>query len=71
MLMGESAGGAASCIHVAAPEGLTGLFHKASIHSAGCLFSMKTVQEGFAVGLQVEAFIRQQLRGTRNTIAQT
>ena len=63
MLMGESAGGAASCIHVAAPEGLTGLFHKASIHSAGCLFPMKTVQEGFAVGLQVEAFIRQQLKG--------
>jgi len=24
---------------------------------------MKTVQEGFAVGLQVEAFIRQQLKG--------
>lgn len=43
---GESAGAASVCMHLASPNQVTGLFHKAIITSAGCTATIKTVDEG-------------------------
>ena len=42
-ISGESAGAASICMHLASPEKVTGLFHKAIMTSAGCLAHLKTV----------------------------
>ena len=50
-LAGESAGAAAVCMHLASPERVQGLFHKAVVQSAGCLHPMKTVAEAQQAGV--------------------
>ncbi len=48
---GESAGGASVCMHLASPDQVKGLFHKAMIVSAGCLAPIKTTSEAMnAIG---------------------
>ena len=44
-LGGESAGGGAVCMHLASPDRVKGLFHKAIIQSAGCLQPLPTLAE--------------------------
>lgn len=58
-IMGESAGAASICSHLAAPEEVKGLFHKASIQSGGCLFPLQSVREGYEFGDKVEAKLRE------------
>lgn len=50
---GESAGGGSTCHHLASPEAVNGLFHKAIIQSAGCLQPMPKVEEIYPVGLKL------------------
>ena len=58
-IMGESAGAASICSHLAAPEEVKGLFHKAALQSAGCLFPLQTVEQGYDFGDRVEAKLRE------------
>jgi para-nitrobenzyl esterase len=44
-ISGESAGGAAVCMHLSSPDRVKGLFQKAIIVSAGCLATLKTTPE--------------------------
>lgn len=50
---GESAGAGSTCMHLAAPEKVKGLFQQAVIWSAGCLQTMPTTAQAQEVGLQV------------------
>ncbi len=52
-LAGESAGGASVCMHLIAPDQAAGLFHKAIIQSAGCIFPLRTVQQSQQLGQKV------------------
>lgn len=45
-IAGESAGAASVCMHLASPTLVDGLFQKAIITSAGCLATIKDVDEG-------------------------
>ena len=45
---GESAGAASVCMHLASPDQVNGLFHKAIIMSAGCLAHIKSVDEAIS-----------------------
>jgi para-nitrobenzyl esterase len=47
---GESAGAGSICMHLASPEKVEGLFHRAIVMSAGCLQSLKTVGEAELAG---------------------
>jgi para-nitrobenzyl esterase len=44
-IAGESAGAGSVCMHLAAPEKVQGLFHKAIVMSASCLQPMRMVEE--------------------------
>jgi len=50
---GESAGAGSICVHLSSPEGVTGLFQKAIVQSAGCLFQFPSVAEGEKLGIKV------------------
>jgi para-nitrobenzyl esterase len=50
---GVSAGAASVCMHLISPERTSGLFQKAIIQSAGCTFSMRSVNDGVRTGLAV------------------
>lgn len=52
-LAGESAGGASVCMHLITPEQTAGLFHKAIITSAGCIFPLRRVEESARLGQKV------------------
>lgn len=53
-LAGESAGAAAVCMHIIAPEQASGLFQRAIIESAGCIAPLRTVAESERlIGLKV------------------
>jgi para-nitrobenzyl esterase len=52
-IAGVSAGAASVCMHLISPERTSGLFHKAIIQSAGCTFTMRSVDEGVKTGLAV------------------
>ncbi len=52
-LAGESAGGASICMHLITPEQTAGLFHKAIVTSAGCVFPLRSVEEGAKLGQKV------------------
>jgi para-nitrobenzyl esterase len=54
-IAGESAGAAAVCMQIIAPEETTGLFQKAIVQSAGCVQRMRTVAESDKIGIQVAA----------------
>jgi para-nitrobenzyl esterase len=54
-IAGESAGAAAVCMQIIAPEEATGLFQKAIVQSAGCVQHMRTVAESDKIGAQVAA----------------
>lgn len=47
-IAGESAGGGSVCMHLASPTQVNGLFHKAIITSAGCLATIKSIDEGIS-----------------------
>jgi para-nitrobenzyl esterase len=48
---GESAGAGSICMHLASPERVQGLFHKAFVLSAGCFAPLKTVAEAEETGI--------------------
>ncbi len=48
---GESAGAGSICVHLASPERVKGLFHKAFLLSAGCFAQLKTVAEAEETGI--------------------
>lgn len=50
---GESAGAASICMHLASPEKVSGLFHKAIMTSAGCLAPLKTVDVAEKTGVAI------------------
>jgi para-nitrobenzyl esterase len=52
-IAGESAGAASICMHLASPEKVTGLFHKAIMTSAGCLAHLKTVDVAEKTGVAI------------------
>lgn len=56
-LMGESAGGASVCMHLATPEATAGLFQKAAILSAGCIFPLRSVEQNYEVGIKVAELV--------------
>ena len=56
-LAGESAGAGSICQHLASPEHVQGLFHKAVVQSAGCLQPMPTVEQAQQAGLTVAAAV--------------
>ncbi len=52
---GESAGAGSVCQHLASPEQVAGLFHKALVQSAACLQPLPSVEEAQEFGLKVAA----------------
>jgi para-nitrobenzyl esterase len=56
-IAGESAGGAAVCMHVVAPQETQGLFQNAIVQSAGCVTPLKSVRENSMTGLQVAELV--------------
>ena len=48
---GESAGAGSICQHLASPEAVQGLFHKAFLISAGCLQALPTLEQALATPL--------------------
>jgi len=52
-LAGESAGAASVCTHLVTPEETAGLFHKAIVQSAACVFKFRSVEERSSFGLAV------------------
>jgi para-nitrobenzyl esterase len=56
-IAGESAGAAAVCMQIIAPEETTGLFQKAIVQSAGCVQHMRTVAESDTIGAQVATVV--------------
>ena len=56
-IAGESAGGAAVCMHIVAPHETEGLFQKAIVQSAGCVTPLKTVAENSTTGLKVAQLV--------------
>ncbi|MBI5261547.1 MAG: carboxylesterase family protein [Bradyrhizobium sp.] len=49
-LAGESAGGASVCMHLITPEATTGLFHKAIVQSAACVFQLRNAKDRNSFG---------------------
>lgn len=56
-IMGESAGGAGVCMHLIAPEATAGLFHRAVVQSAGCVFPLRSVEDNVKVGAKVAEMV--------------
>lgn len=52
---GESAGAGSVCQHLASPESVEGLFHKALVQSAGCLQPLPSIEQAQQFGIKVAA----------------
>ena len=52
-IAGESAGAGSVCMHLVAPQATKGLFQKAIIQSAACMFNMHSVEEADTTGARV------------------